>query len=66
MTRLYRPNRPRLADWTPRADLREPEWSVNDDAKAAAKDARDASRRGEVRVGDRWIPEENLPDREGC
>ena len=64
MTRLYRSNRPRLADWTPRTDLREPEWSVLDDAKAAAKDARDASRRGERLVGDRWLPEEDVPGRD--
>lgn len=61
MTRLYRSNRPRLADWTPRADLREPEWSVNDDAKAAAKDARDGSRRGERRVGGVWVDEADVP-----
>ena len=62
MTRLYRSNRPRLADWTPRTDLREPEWSVLDDAKAAAKDARDASRRGERLVGGVWVDEADVPD----
>lgn len=39
----------------------EPAWSVLDDVKAAAKDARDVSRRGERRVGGVWVDEADVP-----
>lgn len=39
----------------------EPPWSITDDQRDAARDARRDERGGYVRVGDRYVDESDLP-----
>ena len=41
----------------------EPPWSIVDDQRAAARDARRDERGGYRRVGDEWVDESRVPGR---